>query len=165
MSDLVEFEVRSSRANQPEQRILHFGSAATTSSVLVLHGEAAWVLEAVKKLEAIGRLQRNWDSYDGLPLTRESRELTILVLRQLQKQASDLPVPAVVLRSDGSIQLEWEIEGRELELGLNAGMEIEYAKVTPQGQIEEMTGDANNEGIIAYLTRWLRSGCESARTQ
>src|SRR5438094_153528 len=70
---------------------------------------AAWVFEAAKKLEALGKLRPGWDSYGGLPLTAKSRELTLNVLGWFA--SDELPTPAVVLGSGGNVHLEWRTKG------------------------------------------------------
>jgi hypothetical protein len=130
-------------------------SAATLTGTLDLGGETSgWVLEAVKKLEALGRLSTGWDSYGGLPLKRGAKQLTLRVLRCLRKD--ELPVPAVVLGSAGTVQLEWGAKGKELEVELRDNDTIEYVKVSPQGEIEEGEAAHDLPEKLHELTGWLR---------
>ncbi len=130
-------------------------TTVTSSPVVGLFGAAGWVLEAAKKLEALGRLPAGWDSYGGLPLRHEVREMTVRVLDRLK--VTSLPVPTVALGSNGTVHLEWEAQGRELELGLGAGATVGYVKVGPDGEIDEGQADAGNQEILR-LTRWLMGG-------
>src|SRR5262245_60983918 len=70
-----------------------------------------WVIAATKKLDALARRQRNWDSYDGLPLRQDARNWTLKVLQWLKSKP--LPVPSIVLSSAGNIHLEWRSFGKE----------------------------------------------------
>src|SRR5712691_9273818 len=81
-----------------------------TGGNLLLRGTTApWVIDAAKKLEALGRLPTGWDSYGGLPLDSDAKNLTVSALGWLEDK--NLPVPAVVLGSAGTVQLEWRVKG------------------------------------------------------
>lgn len=131
--------------------------STTSGGYLSLTGSsAAWVYEAAKKLEALGRLRAGWDSYGGRPLSRNSRELTVNVLGWLS--SDDLPTPAVVLGSEGDVHLEWRAEGRELEVELGNGGKMAFVKVYPNGNIEEREGQASLPLELRGLAWWLMHG-------
>src|SRR5438128_1809039 len=101
-----------------------FPCPSSTSNALALDADTArWVVEAGKKLEALARLRRNWDSYDGLPLSPNAKQITFDALGWLKYQ--DLPVPAVVLGSGGTVHLEWYSKGKELEIGFEDNGRVE----------------------------------------
>jgi hypothetical protein len=123
---------------------------------LVLHGSSApWVIDAAKKLEAIGRLSTGWDSYGGAPLDPDAKRLTVNALGWLENDY--LPVPAVVLGSSGSVQLEWRANGRELEVELDKNG-IEFVKIHADSTIEEGEEKANLPQELQRLTWWLMHG-------
>jgi hypothetical protein len=169
ISDLAEFTV-ATKYSPPINYGMTLSSATTAgfavhplisvilpSAFLPLTGDTApWVLEAVKKLDAIGKLRRGWDSYDGLPLSAGAKRMTFDALEWLKGQ--NLPVPAVVLGSSGTVNLEWRTNGKELELelGLGEGGAIEYVKVDAQGEMEEGVESAAIEERLRTLTDWLR---------
>jgi hypothetical protein len=137
---------------QPQPQIQYY--ATTSSDALDLSGDTAdWVVEAAKKLEALGRFRTGWDSYGGLPLQRGAKRLTRDVLGWLRKD--DLPVPAVVLGSGGSVQLEWRAKEKELEVELRDNNTIEFVKVSPTGDIEEGQAAADLPGQLRDLTDWF----------
>jgi len=117
---------------------------------------ASWVVEAAKKLEALERFQQGWDSHGGLPLKGGAKRLTLQVLGWLRKV--ELPVPAVVLGSAGTVQLEWRAKGKELEVELRDNDTIEYVKVFPAGEIEEGEASSDLSGKLHNLTAWLLHG-------
>jgi len=129
-------------------------SATTLTCYISLGSQTAdWVLEAAKKLEVLGRLRRGWDSYGAVPLKRGTKELTLRVLGWLGRD--DLPVPAVVLGSGGTVQLEWRTKGKELEVELRDNDTIEYVKVFPAGDIEEGETAGNLSAKVQDLSQWL----------
>jgi hypothetical protein len=140
---------------QPRGILTQF-STTSDGFLTLTETTAAWVFDAAKKLEALGKLQRGWDSYGGLPLSPTSRKLTLNVLGWLA--SNDLPTPAVVLGSAGDVHLEWRTRGRELEVDLGNGDKIEFVKVYPNGNIEEGEHEANSPEELRGLTCWLMHG-------
>jgi hypothetical protein len=128
--------------------------AMTSTCYISLNNRTAdWVLEAAKKLEALGRLRPGWDSYGGVPLKRGTKELTLRILDWLG--TADLPVPAVVLGSGGTVQLEWRTKGKELDVELRDNNTIEFVKVYQAGNIEEGETADNLSAKVHDLSRWL----------
>jgi len=129
-------------------------SSATLADTIDLSGDtASWVIEAAKKLEALGRFQTGWDSYGGLSLRSGAKHLTLQVLGWLRKE--ELPIPAVVLGSAGTVQLEWRAKGKELEVEIRDNDTIEYVKVSPAGEIEEGEAASDLSRKLRDLTDWL----------
>src|SRR5438046_1744982 len=98
---------------------------------------ASWLTEALSKLEQLRRLPRGWDSHDGLPLQHEIGAAAQRILLGLRDQ--DLPVPAVVLGSGGTVQLEWRRAGRELEVEIEGPSVGVFLQVYPDGRMVEGT--------------------------
>ncbi len=129
-------------------------SATTLAGSLNLNVyTAGWVFEATRKLEALRRLRAGWDSYAGLPLKPEARNFTVRILGWLGRE--ELPVPAVVLGSGGTIQLEWRAKGKELDVELRDNDTIEYVKASPGGEIEEGEAGPNLPAKLQHLAGWL----------
>lgn len=130
-----------------------YGAAFSPLAIDLSGATAAWVIEAAKKLDRLGRFRADWDSYGGLPLKPSAKNLTLRVLEWLRKD--ELPVPAVVLGSGGTVQLEWKAKGKELEVELRDNDTIEFVKVSPSGNIEEGETSVNLSGKLHDLTSWL----------
>jgi hypothetical protein len=140
---------------QPRGMLTQFSTSS--GGFLTLTGNtAAWVFEAAKKLENLGKLRPGWDSYGGRALTQKSRTLTLNVLGWLA--SDELPTPAIVLGSGGDVHLEWRTKGRELEVDLGDGERIAFVKVFPNGAIEEGERQANLPAELRGLTCWLMHG-------
>lgn len=60
------FELGFSRCDRPVGPSIGVFSSGIALNIHCL--TAGWIMEATRKLEALGRLQRNWDSHDGLPI-------------------------------------------------------------------------------------------------
>lgn len=167
MNDIIEFDLAGRGVTTqftPPSYSMSFAEGAlqvalphdsTTSSAIALDANTAiWVLEAMKKLESLGRHRRNWDSYDGLPLSPSAKRMTFDALGWLMHQ--DLPVPAVVLGSGGTVHLEWRSNGKELEIGFGNHGTVEYLKVDEVGNYEEeeeINSEVRNK--VTKLAEWL----------
>ena len=127
-------------------------TAASTTSLVLRGAFAPWVMEAAKKLEAIGKLKPDWDSYGGAALDLAAKKLTVNALGWLANR--DLPVPAVVLGSSGTVQLEWRGDGKELEIELGKGG-IEFLKVDPDNESEEGSDNTEIPQRLRELTWWF----------
>jgi len=128
---------------------------ANTSGALDLSAvDAQWVVEAARKLEALGHLRANWDSYGGKPLNQGIKKFTVQVLKSLRNE--DLPIPAVVLGSGGTIQLEWHVKQKELEVELRDDNTIEFMKVLQNGDTTEGEARDNVAAALRGLSRWLQ---------
>jgi hypothetical protein len=135
-------------------QIQYASPARISTESIDLGGQTAdWVLQAAQKLEALGRLRVGWDSYGGLPLKKGTRTLTVRVLDWLRKD--ELPVPAVVLGSGGTVQLEWRTKGKELEVELRDNDTIEYVRVFPGGDIEDGEAAHDISERLQSLSQWL----------
>jgi len=129
--------------------------SVTYAGQLVLYGQSAgWVIDAVKRLESLGRRRGGWDSYGGLPLDPEIREFAVSILRLLDRD--ELPVPTVSLGSGGTVQFDWRSKGKELEVELKHGGRIEGVKIMPSGQMEEIGfGGYAAPSQLRQLSGWL----------
>lgn len=152
------FSLSTSTTPQASVPVIQVHMPSTTSGLLALDVQtASWVLQVLKKLESFGRLKRNWDSHDGLPLSTEAKRTTFDALGWLKNQ--ELPVPTVVLGSGGTVHLEWRANGKELEVGFDDRGIAEYLKVESDGCWEE--GEDVDEEIrekLITLAEWLKNG-------
>jgi hypothetical protein len=113
----------------------------------------SWAIDVAKKLESLEKLQAGWDSYGGLPLKKRAKDFTIQAIGWINEE--DLPTPAVVLSSGGTIQLEWKSDGKELHIDLGEGDSIEFVKCDRNGNIEEGEETKNIPSRMRKLASWL----------
>lgn len=92
------------------------GGAGSTSYFLTGSPQASWLGSATRKLNELGGLPVNWDSYGGLPLSPEMHAAARFLVEQIAEPG--LPEPSIVPTSNGSVQLEWHGDAIDLELRL-----------------------------------------------
>jgi hypothetical protein len=91
-------------------------------SVEVNQPEPAWLYPALSRFQLLSRLDENWDTYGGSPLSDEAIYTALAIIARLLRDES-VP-PAIVPTSEGGVQLEWQRAGDELEI-----------RVAPSGEI------------------------------
>ncbi len=84
--------------------------------------EPDWFYPALSRFQFLSRLDENWDTYGGSPLSDEAIYTGLSIIARLLKDES-VP-PAIVPTSEGGVQLEWQRAGDELEI-----------RVAPSGEI------------------------------
>lgn len=115
-----------------------------------------WLVQAKEKLNALARLPANWDSHDGLPLQPAIFDAALAVLGWLERQ--ELPVPGVVLGSAGTVQFEWQCDGRELQIEILTPAAIGWLKISVDGSMEERRDEPSSPEQVRRLIEWLLHG-------
>jgi hypothetical protein len=73
-----------------------------------------WLRAAVEALGAILGLPDNWDSYGAVSVDPEAVCHTVYLMSEIMRP--DTPLPSVVPTNIGGIQLEWHVNGVDLEI-------------------------------------------------
>lgn len=126
---------------------------ATAPSPHPNHSSPVWADLVSQKVAALGQLPRGWDSYDGMPLNSTSRDAVEKALEWLKHL--DLPLPGVVLGSNGGISLEWRMGNRELEIGFETNGTLEFVKVDEHGHTEEGQAADDLRSTLIKLIEWM----------
>lgn len=86
----------------------------------------------VGDLNRIARLQRNWDSYGGLPVNRDCIIGALNVLAMVL--VDGIPAPIIVPTSGGGVQLEWHRGGADLEIEVQSRQKFHVSFEDPSGK-------------------------------
>ncbi len=73
-----------------------------------------WLHAAVEALGTILDLPENWDSYGAACVDPEAVRHTVYLLSEIMR--AETPLPSVVPTNTGGIQLEWHVNGVDLEI-------------------------------------------------
>ena len=113
----------------------------------------------LQKMSEIKKLRHNWDSYGAFPVAHKTyiraMEFLAEVFKAHERIGFGIPVPFVALCPDGSIQLEWGIKNKELEVVIpySSAEPISTLRVTEDNEFIEANIGAPSE-IERYLS-WL----------
>ena len=116
-----------------------------------------WLTSALTHVAQIAQLPHNWDGDQSPPLAAKEREHITKLLSSIDN--ADLPEPTIVPISGGGMQIEWQHEGRELELEIVAESEdLIFLKVYQDGTMEENAYPIADLDRTKELLDWLLSG-------
>jgi hypothetical protein len=111
-----------------------------------------WKTNAISHVLRLGQLENNWDSYGSPKPSHNVVETALAIINTIP--FDDLPFPDVVPVSGGGIQLEWSMEGRELEIQVRADGSLEFL----QSENHEPTGEGpiTSVALLLSLVLWLQ---------
>lgn len=87
---------------------------AGVTQYLLFAASPRCIAEAKPKLDELGLLKPDWDSYGAPAISSSARNAALRLLEELVLPST--PTPAVIPTSDGSVQLEWHTKGIDLEV-------------------------------------------------
>lgn len=125
--------------------------------------DEAW-RDVFRRLNEFRKLPPGWDTYGGIPPTMSAYARTVVLLdrwREFARQSGEiLPSPFAAPCGNGSIQVEWSIGRRNLEIEVPAASSEPFkwltAFETGKG-MQDHTGEFQNaeEELAKRLMRWL----------
>lgn len=95
-----------------------------------------WLGSAKNRLEELGTLPPDWNSYGAKPVSALARTAAYGLLRQLA--GPNTPKPALVPTSDGSVQIEWHTRGIDLEIRVLSSTRISICFEDLYGDVAPM---------------------------
>lgn len=121
---------------------------------------------AIKTLEQLRSLKTNWDSYGAKKPSSDTIEQGYELLIELERAAKDagvaLPEPEVGPGAKGSIQFEWNMQGKEFEIEfLVVNDQTRYdcllcpSENEDEWEEEQFTGDLLGHSCIKTFLKWI----------
>jgi hypothetical protein len=117
--------------------------------------------KAIDKISGLQNLGLSWDSFHGKKIDSNCISRARKILIDLSEWEANIPSPFVAPRSDGSIQMEWEVGTRYLELGFvpdSSGIEFLAMDEDRDGNPIEFEGTLEQEESIIKLLQWFIHG-------
>lgn len=105
------------------------------------------------KLAELSILPDNWDGYGSPSLQPAVKEAAADLIGILCEAGAPLPHFAPV--SGGGLQLEWQRNGRELELEILPNGDLAFLKVYESGEMEEGLLPRSFHDHVVELVQWL----------
>ena len=91
-----------------------------------------WMNDARAKLDELGSLKADWNSYGARPISKFARNAALQLLQEISLPST--PRPAIVPTSEGSVQLEWHTKGIDLEVCVLSPTRISVLFEDSQGE-------------------------------
>lgn len=121
-----------------------------------------WLRAAQHKISELTQLQENWDSYGSPPIQPSAIEQASESLKYLS--VLHLPHPQIFPVPGGGLQIEFQQEGRELEIEFLPDGSIEYLMVATDNEMREGSILPSSSGDLYRLAFWLQ-GKQAAALQ
>lgn len=127
-----------------------------SATAIGLRDIAAAIASLDARLDQLAALPADWDGH-GAPPVDPAILTAVRDWGQAMPGWALAPAPAVVPLSSGTVQLEWHVGPRVLELEFETANVIHYLRWDPAGGVQDeetiSAGDcARSEGLI----RWVR---------
>lgn len=90
------------------------GGESTTTSLLETTAMPEWANVVESRLDELHELPENWDTYGGVPVSREVTTYSLAILGAVMQ--IDTPAPDIVPLPHGGIQMEWHAPDHDLEI-------------------------------------------------
>ncbi len=103
-----------------------------------------WFIEVAEEIENLLQINDGWDSYGGSAPSPQIIKETLLILSELPD--SNIPSPQIFPTNQGGIQLNWEIENKDIEIRIQSPTEVNaFIENIDTGNIQEyhMTMDTS----------------------
>lgn len=112
--------------------------------------ESHWFKRLQQRLNALTSLAPGWDGYRGKPVSFTCAMFAAQLLERVCNEK--VPAPSLVPGSDGSIQIEWHINGYDIEIDVLAPFEVVASRFdthTENDEQEELQDD------FTLIARWV----------
>lgn len=134
------------------------GNAAWSCATPVARS-TPWLRAAQQKISELARLAENWDSYGSRPIQSSAIEQASKAIEYLSDIS--LPPPQIFPVPGGGLQLEFEQDGRELEIEFLPDGSTEYLMIASNGEMREGSIPSGSKGDLYRLAYWLQGKMDS----
>ena len=110
------------------------------------------IIDMEEILRRFSELPENWDSYGGRAISLDVIDEASWILRAAINL--DLPEPWVAPGGDGSVGIEWDIEGAELYVDVAPKEETTYLLTPKEGNIGETDGALTIKNLFRVLSQF-----------
>lgn len=112
------------------------------------------ILDMEKALYSFSQLPENWDSYGGSPISL----IVIDEAKEILKSAIylDLPEPWVAPGGDGSVGIQWEVDGADLYIDVVPREDTTYVLTPKEGSIGQSDGVLTTHNLSKVLNRFVK---------
>jgi hypothetical protein len=138
----------------PVTSITAFCGNAAWSCATPLARATPWLRAALSKISELAQLEVNWDSYGSRPIQSAAIEQASKAIEYLSD--INLPPPQIFPVPGGGLQLEFEQDGRELEIEFLPDGSTEYLMVASNGEMREGPIPSGSKGDLYRLAYWLQ---------
>jgi len=120
------------------------------SRVRVSQNNSVWVRELKDRLDDLTSLPRGWDGYAGQPVLFNVAQFAANLIERLC--IDDVPAPQLVPGSDGTMQLEWHLNGYDIEIDVLAPFDV---VATRYDHLSDTEDEIEVQSDFSELSLWM----------
>lgn len=151
MNDFARsFAFQSELEIRPKSGVSISSRANGARRATVNHHPSLWMKRLYDRFNEIVSLPVGWDGYQGVAVKFTTAQFAAQVIERLY--VDDLEAPSVVPGSDGSVQIEWHINGYDVELDFLGPLKVSAYRFDYVSQNEE---EVELESDFAVAANWI----------
>ena len=122
----------------------------TNLSARITRNNPPWVQELESRLNSLTGLPIGWDGYQGKPVSFSCASFAANLIGRIC--VDNVPAPQLVPGSDGTLQLEWHLNGYDIEINVLAPFEVVAARYNHATSEEE---EIEVQSDFSELAEWV----------
>jgi hypothetical protein len=134
----------------PSSRGLVARLSVSTARVRVNTPASSWSSALSRRFDELVSLPKGWDCYSGIAVTFTTAKFAADLLERLF--VDGVPEPQLVPGSDGSVQIEWHVNGFDVELDVLAPYEVSAIRRNITTNVVE---ELELQTDFTALTSWI----------
>lgn len=152
---LAQIDLGTTGASSFASNVIGLGRRPDRLLIGEVHGH--WRDPVLRRLEEIVGLESGWDGYNGISVNFGNAVFALRMLEVVCKATT--PPPQIVPGPSGDLQIEWHLEGGDIELHVEGPNRVVAWKNDGEtGQDGEEIRLTNNFAIIA---NWINNLCDN----
>lgn len=140
----------------------NYSSAAEDTPVFtpvvmsLLRTPCIWVSAALIKINRLGELESNWDSYGAVPVYQQSIKYASIITNQLGHLAGmENRSPTIGASPAGMVAMSWDVGQWSLDIEIDVSGIIHFVYLDTRDESNDVEGLTRDiSPIAAYLTQW-----------
>lgn len=126
---------------------------------VIVPRQAEWQNQIMSRLAHLCKLPLGWDGYRARPVSFSTAHFALSVIERICDEQT--PMPSIVPGTSGDLQIEWHLEGGDIELHVRAPNDVHAWRIASGADEngEELTLDVD----FTIIGRWLKELLELQR--
>ena len=141
---------QSERPNFRPSNETDFTLACGNPAVTVARNDSQWVQELESRFIELTGLPIGWDGYQGKPISLSCAKFAANLIESIY--VASVPAPKLVPGSDGTLQLEWHLNGFDIEIDVLAPFEV---VATRHDHVTEAVDEIDVQSDFSELAEWV----------
>lgn len=152
----MNIAVLKSSVYQDEIANYHSGNGNVSSlsfrapRVRVSNPNSWWIQELEDRFDVLTSLPRGWDGYDGQPVSFNCAQFAANLIERLC--VANVPPPQLVPGSDGTLQLEWHMNGFDVEVDVLGPYSVVATRFDHESDLDE---EIEIQTDFSELASWI----------